>query len=292
MPTSVIEKTIGEFKVVGYSLAGEETTIALPELNVVFDAGRAPREIIPIDFLCVSHGHMDHAAGIPYYLSQRCFIGTSPGTVVLHRQLVPHVEALMACWGRIEGHVSPGQIVGLENGEEYGLRRNLALRAFAVRHGAYALGFAIIERRHKLKPEYADRSGPQLVELKKQGIAIENTVEVPLVAYVGDTADGPHFDLDHVRNAQLLIMECTFYDQDHIVRAKAGKHIHVRDMRGILPRLRNPHILLTHVTRRTDIRAARRILESHTDRADHERMIFLMDRPPRKREKPPQMEPA
>ncbi|HRX87375.1 MAG TPA: MBL fold metallo-hydrolase, partial [Phycisphaerae bacterium] len=187
MPTPVIEKTVGDLTVVGYSLAGEETTVALPELNVCFDAGRAPREIIPIDTLCVTHGHMDHAAGIPYYLSQRSFIGTAPGTVVIHRQLVPHVETLMACWGRIEGHASPGRIIGVTDGDETPLRRNVVLRAFTVRHGAYALGFSVIERRHKLKSEYADHSGPQLVELKKQGIAIENTVEVPLVAYVGDT---------------------------------------------------------------------------------------------------------
>jgi len=281
MPTAVIQKTVGEFSVVGYSLAGEETTVALPELNVCFDAGRAPREIVSIDTLCVSHGHMDHAAGIPYYLSQRTFLGTSPGTVVLHRRLVAHVEALMACWGRIEGHPSPGNLVGLEGGEEAPLRRGVAIRAFDVRHGACAIGFSIIERRHKLKPEFADRSGPQLVELKKRGIAIENTVEVPLVAYVGDTADGPFFDLDHVRNAKLLIMECTFFDPEHLVRARAGKHIHVRDMGGILPRLRNPSILLTHVTRRTDVRAARRILLNHIERQDGERITFLMERPPR-----------
>jgi len=104
---------------------------------------------------------------------------------------------------------------------------------------------------------------------------------------VGDTADGPHFDLDHVRNARLLIMECTFFDSDHVVRARAGKHIHVRDLRGILPRLRNPHILLTHVTRRTDIRAAKRILQNHVEPVDHERITFLMDRPPRKRDRTP-----
>jgi ribonuclease Z len=283
MPTHVVEKTVGDYNVVGYSLAGEETTVALPELNVCFDAGRAPREIIPIDTLCVSHGHMDHAAGIPYYLSQRSFIGTSPGRVIIHQRLAPHVADLMACWGRIEGHETPADIVGIDDGQEVALRRDLFIRAFAVRHGAFALGFSLIERRHKLKPEHLGKTGPQLVELKKQGIAIENSVEVPLVAFAGDTADGPFFDLDHVRNARLLIMECTFFDPEHVVRARAGKHIHVRQLRKIMPRLRNRHILLTHVTRRTDLRAAKRILAHHVEAADLERLSFLMDRPPRRR---------
>ncbi len=287
MPTAVVHKRVGDFAVVGYSLAGEETTIALPELNVCFDAGRAPREMVSIDTLCVSHGHMDHAAGIPYYLSQRTFIGACAGRVIIHQALAPRIQALMDCWAQIEGHDSPMELCGVDEGDEVPLRRDLFVRAFRVNHGAFALGFSLIERRHKLKPEHIGKSGPQLVALKKQGIAIENTVEVPLVAYVGDTADGRFFDLDHVRNARLVIMECTFFDPEHAVRAKAGKHIHVRDLRNILPRLRCPHILMTHLTRRTDLRAAKRLLENHVDPVDFQRITILMERPRRPSPRPP-----
>ena len=284
MPTFVVNKQVGPFQVAGFSLAGEETVVALPELNVCFDAGRAPREIIPIDTLCVTHGHMDHAAGVPYYLSQRTFIGASGGRVVAHRELAARFVRLMECWARIEGHDSPAEIVGVTAGEDVKLRRDLVLRPFDVNHSEFSLGFSVLERRHKLKPEYADRTGPQLVELKKKGIQIQNEVEVPLVAYVGDTADGPFFDLDHVRNAQLVIVECTFFDPDHVVRARAGNHTHVRDLRGIFPRLRSPHVLITHVTRRTDLRTAKRILEEMIEPVDLERSTFLMDRP--RRQKP------
>lgn len=283
MPTHMVTKTVGPFKVVGFSLAGEETAVALPELNICFDAGRAPREIVPIDTICVSHGHMDHAAGVPYYFSQRAFIGAPPGRVIVHRRLAQHFQALQACWSEIEGHHTPGDIVGMSGGEEFELRRGLHLHAFDVNHGRFALGFSVVERRHKLKPEFVGRTGPQLVELKKQGIAIEYEVNAPLVAYVGDSADGPFFDRDDVSDAGLIIMECTFFDPDHVVRARAGKHIHVRDLRNILPRLRSPNILLTHVTRRTDLRSAKRILEQMIDAKDLERVSFLMERPRRTR---------
>jgi ribonuclease Z len=287
MPTHVVSKTVGGFRVVGYSVAGEETAVALPELNVCFDAGRSPREIVSIDTLCVSHGHMDHAAGVPYYFSQRHFIGTASGRVVVHRRLAQAFQALMACWAEIEGHHSPAEIVGVMGGEEVSLRRNLILRAFDVNHGQYSLGFSVIERRHKLKSEFAECSGPQLVELKKQGVEIENHLEVPLVAYCGDCADGDFLDLDHVRNARLLIVECTFFDPEHIRRARVGRHLHVRDLPEIFPRLRNQHILLTHVTRRTDMRFAKRALESLIEQGDRERVSFLMDRPRRSREAEP-----
>ncbi|MEZ6085788.1 MAG: MBL fold metallo-hydrolase [Phycisphaerae bacterium] len=281
MPTRVVEKTVGDYRIVGYSLAGEETTIALPELNLCFDAGRAPREIIAIDTLCLSHGHMDHAAGVPYYLSQRVFVGTSPGKVVMHRGLIGAFERLMACWEEIEKHPSPAEFFGLTDGEELPLNRSLGLRAFDVNHAAYALGYSAIEKRHKLKPEYTDLAGPQLVELKKQGIAIRDNVDVPLVAYCGDSADGPYFDLDHVRNAKLLIMECTFFDNDHITRAKAGRHLHVRELPDILKRIHSPNILLTHVTRRTALGAAKRTLQKTISESDFDRITLLMDRPPK-----------
>ncbi len=286
MPTRVVQKTVGEYLVVGYSLAGEETTIALPELNICFDAGRSPREIIAIDTLCLSHGHMDHAAGVPYYLSQRAFVGTSAGRVVMHRGLIPAFEKLMECWAEVERHPSPVEFFGLTDGEQMPLRRDLVLRAFDVNHTAHALGFSLIEKRHKLKSEFADRTGPQLVELKKQGISIEHTVEVPLVAYCGDSADGSYFDLDHVRDAKLLIMECTFFDPDHIVRARAGRHLHVSDLESIFSRVRSPNILLTHITRRTGIGAAKRMIQDSIQKSDFDRLTILMDRPQRATRKP------
>ena len=63
----LVHKTLGRIKILGFSLAGEETVVAVPEYNVCFDIGRAPREVISIDNVCLSHGHMDHAAGVAYW---------------------------------------------------------------------------------------------------------------------------------------------------------------------------------------------------------------------------------
>lgn len=280
----LVHKEIDGIKIAGFSLAGEETLVAVPEFGVCFDVGRAPREIISIDTVCISHGHMDHAAGVAYYLSQRTFIGNAPGRVIVHRNLAHSFQKLMDIWGDIEGHPSPGQILGVEHLEDVPLRRGLLVRPFDVNHGASALGFSLIEIRHKLLPEYHGLTGPELVALKKKGVAIEQNVEIPLVTYTGDTALGPFLELDFVRESKVLIVECTFFDRDHRHRARAGRHIHIDDLPAVLAAVPHAQVLVTHVSRRTDLRSARRTLDRVIRGDDRERITFLMERPPRKEE--------
>lgn len=277
MSERLVEHELAGIRLLGHSLAGEETVVAAPELNVCFDVGKAPAHILPIDHVLLSHGHMDHAAGLAYYLSQRNFVGNSPGCIVCPKPLIDPIRDLLRVWGRIEGHVTPARLVGLAPGDEHEIRRGLVARAFAVNHGAPSLGFVVVDIRHKLKPEFADRTGPQLVELKKQGVEIQYSLEVPLVAYCGDTAEGDFLKLDAVRQAKVLILECTFFEDDAVRRAREGYHMHVRDVARILPKLENEHFLLVHVSRRTGLRDAKRTLARLVDPAIMERVRFLMD---------------
>ena len=279
MSSLLVDKRVGDLRLRGFSLAGEETCIVLPELNLCFDVGRSPREVVSIDYVCLSHGHMDHAAGVAYYFSQRCFVGNSPGCVLTHPGLVGPLARLMEVWAEIEGHYSENRVVALPPGEEFDVRRGLTVRSFEVNHGGPCLGFAAVEHRHKLRPEYAGRTGPQLVELKQQGVQIEYRLEVPVAAFCGDTMAGDYLDLDIVRNAQVLFLECTFYEREHVVRARAGRHMHVHDLPAVMERLRCPHIVLIHRTRRTGVAQAKWILGQVLGQEDLERTIFLMDRP-------------
>lgn len=283
----LLHKNLAGINLVGFSLAGEETVIAAPELNVCFDIGRAPREVISIDNVCLSHGHMDHAAGVAYYFSQRTFIGNKPGRLIVHRGMAQAFQRLMEVWSDIERHPSPGQVYGVESLEDVPLRRGLIIRPFTVNHGACALGYSLIESRHKLKAEYHGLSGPQLVELKKQGIAIEETLEVTLITYTGDTALGKWMEHDFVRRTQALIVECTFFDRDHLSRAREGKHIHVDDLPKVLEAVPEAQVMIAHTTRRNDLRQVKRTVERRLSPADRERTSFLMDRPPRPRDPQP-----
>lgn len=274
----LLQHQFDDLRIIGYSVAGEETVIAAPELNVCFDIGKAPAAVLPVDHVLLSHGHMDHAAGIAYYLSQRNFIGNAPGTVLAPERLVDPLKSLLHVWGQIEGHVTPAKIVGMQPGDEFPIRRGLVARAFRINHGVPSLGFVVVEVRRKLKPELLEKTGPELVALKKQGVEIEYTLEVPLIAYCGDTADGDWVNYDMVRKAKVLILECTFLEADHVKRARAGYHMHVKDVARILEQFDNPHFLLSHVTRRTAIGHAKRTLRRMISEETYSRVTFLMDK--------------
>lgn len=220
---------------------------------------------------------MDHSAGLAYYFSQRNFVGNAPGTVICPQNLVGPIKDLMRVWASIEGHLSPHRVVGISSGGTFEIRRGLFATAFEVNHRVAALGYSIIEARHKLKPEFANLSGPQLVELKKQGAEIERRIEVPLIAYCGDTAEGSWLELPIVREAKVLILECTFFEADHVRRAREGFHLHVRDVARILMKLPNEHIVLHHLTRRTPLVEAKRMLSGLVDPEIMSRVTFMMD---------------
>jgi len=277
-PYRLSQLTVGQFTLAGYSVAGEESVILAPELDVAFDIGKCPREALTVNHVLLSHGHMDHVAGLPYYFAQRDFQGNPGGAALVPADLVGPLTALMRAWGRVEGHVPPHRLVGMRAGEEYQVRRGLVVRAFDTRHVPGSLGFAVVDVRQKLKAEFADRTGPQLVELKKQGVEITRRVEVPLVAFLGDTGRANYAELPHVANAQALLLECTFFDDDHVSRARAGKHLHVHDLPEVLEGMHNEHIILIHVTRRTNMAAARRILRKTLAKEVLDRVTFLMSR--------------
>lgn len=279
MASRLVEKIIGSVHLQGFSVAGEETVIALPEMNLAFDVGRAPREIIGLDYVCLSHGHMDHSAGLAYYFSQRNFQGASPGCVLVHHKLVNPIQELMQVWGRIEGHVSPARIVGVDEDEDFELHQHLVVRPFRVRHSAVSLGFALIDVRKKLKPEYTELSGQQIVALKKSGKTVEYRLEVPKVAYCGDAALGSYLDHDYVKNAEVLIVECTFFEPDHLERARQGLHTHVIDLPELYRRVSSPHIVLSHVSRRTGMGSAKRYVRQILSPEDFARTTLLMDLP-------------
>jgi len=275
---NLVKLTLDNLEILGYSVGGEETVIALPGLDVCFDIGKAPEDILTINHILLTHGHMDHAAGIAYYFSQRDFREMTPGTILISKHLAPALERLLDCWGGLDGSRPPAQIISMQPGEEYEIRRNLFAFAFETNHSIGSLGYTIIERRQKLKDEYLDLPGPEIARLRQSGVPVTYTLNLPLVTYLGDTREGDFEKLACVRQSRILIAECTFFQHDHHERARAGRHYHFDQLARLLPQMENEFILLTHLSRRTELAWARKRVQEELPEELSRRIVFLMDR--------------
>ncbi|MHC4158095.1 MAG: MBL fold metallo-hydrolase [Planctomycetota bacterium] len=272
---NLVHIKIDELEIIGYSVAGEETVVAMPQLDVCFDIGRAPDQIIPINNILLTHGHMDHAAGIAYYLSHRNFCGQSPGTILAPQNLLEPMREIINAWSRLDGNKVPANLVGVKAGDEYQIKPNLFTRVFPTKHSKGSVGYCVIERRKKLKPQYTELAGPQIVELKKQGIEIDYPLEIPIATYLGDTQYVDFSQLKYIVESKILIAECTFYEDEHAERAEAGRHMHINEFAELIEKLQNEHIVITHTTQRTSIRDIRRILKQTLPPEKYERIILL-----------------
>jgi ribonuclease Z len=269
---------IGDLEILGYSVAGEETVIGLPQLDVCFDIGKAPGQLISINHVLLTHGHMDHAAGVAYYLSHRKFNGMSEGTVLTPPNTVKPIRDILDAWGRLDGNQIPANLVAVKPGDDYQIKANQIVRVFPTKHSYQSVGFSVIETRKKLKAEYHGLSGPEIVKIKKQGVEIEYQVEIPIVSYLGDTSYVDFSQLDYVSKSKILIAECTFYEDEHTERADAGKHMHIDEFGPLLERMNNEHVIITHLTHRTSVVEARKMLEKRLPGEVYKKVIILMDR--------------
>ncbi len=265
------------YRVQGVSVAGEATSIQIPELDVCFDMGTCPRAALASKFVAISHGHMDHVGGLAYYCSQRRFQGMGTGKIVCDARIAPSVRRMMEGFHDLERQQTDYELIPLDQDAEIEIKNNIWLRGFHTEHTCPSMGFSVYERRSKLKEVYLDFPQEKLRELKSRGVEITRTLNIPLVAYLGDTAPGAHLLREDVRKAKIIVTECTFFEPDHKQRATIGMHLHVDDIAEWLRVAECEAMVITHISRRTNLAYARKRLDDVLDSKTTERVFLLMD---------------
>lgn len=265
------------FRLYGESVAGETTCLHIPELDLGFDIGSCPRAMLPAKHLAITHGHMDHIGALAYFCSQRRFQGMGTAKIVCDARIAPAIKRMMEGFVELERQRTPYEIVPLLADQPLEIKNNMLLRGFETEHTCPSFGYTVSEKRTKLKPEFTELPQDKLRELKDRGVEITRSFEIPLVAFTGDTAPGPHLIREDVRKAQIVIAECTFFEPDHKERAKVGMHMHIDDIAEWLRVLECQHIVLVHVSRRTDMSFARKRIAEVAGPKHAEKVLFLMD---------------
>ncbi len=239
-----------QLKIEGESRAGDRTWFRVHPPGLAFDVGRGALELTGSEQIFLTHGHLDHASGLPFVLSNRAMQGLATTRVYCPAECRAALERFVRAAEGLERAKYDYSIQGLEPGERVGVGKNLEVEAFAVDHGVPALGYHLVRRVQKLEPEHRGRPGEEIARLRRAGVEVSAEREEVWVSYCGDTSRRV-FDLEpRLFDAHVLLIECTFLGAVERDRATEYGHLHLDDLVRLADRFRNRAILLHHLTRR------------------------------------------
>ena len=118
----------------GISEGGIRTSVSIPRYSLLFDIGAIPHEKIHMENILVTHGHLDHAAGIPYYISQRSLQKLKSPNIYVNEEMYENTKKIIELYSEIEGFAYNYNLVSTATNKEYVLNSNTFFKAFKTTH--------------------------------------------------------------------------------------------------------------------------------------------------------------
>jgi ribonuclease Z len=238
----------GAYTIRGISVGGVYTSLLVPELDAMLDVGISPRSFCGSRQLFLSHGHVDHAGGLPSLLGIRALMSCHTTLrVFMPAAIVPQMRAVLEAMAGLQRYPLDIEAVAMEPGQVERLRGDLWVRAFRTFHPVPSLGYQFFRRVQKLRPEFSDLPGPEIARRRRAGDDLFSEVERLEVAYATDTLAQVLDNEPNLLRSKVLILECTFLDQrKSLEAARAGCHIHLDELIERAETFHNDHLVLMH----------------------------------------------
>lgn len=262
------------------SVGGIETCIEFPNLNLCFDIGRCPHTAVRLSRVFLTHAHMDHAAGLAWHAATRDLMSLGTPTYYVPNENLDDFEELFRVWRKLDHSDLAVRFVGVSPGDVIALTKHRRVQAFRAVHRVPTLGYAIIETKQKLRPEYAGLSSAEVYQQRLAGNTVSDPVEEITAAFTGDSTIDAFDREELLRKAKLLVMEVTFLDErTSPERTRKTGHIHLDDVLERAELFENEHILFTHFSKRYSPSEIRDIFDRRLPPSLAHRVTLLLPDP-------------
>ncbi|KAJ0960972.1 hypothetical protein J5N97_001050 [Dioscorea zingiberensis] len=188
----------------------------------------------PIEGLSI--GGQETCGGLPMYVATRGLYSMKPPTIFVPVSVKENVEKLFEVHRAMDQSELKHNLIGLDIGEEFQIRKDLKVKAFRTYHVIPSQGYIIYSVKQKLKQEY-----------------VTYTVTSPEIAFTGDTMSDFVVDPENsdALRARVLVIESTFVDDTvTIEHARDYGHTHLFEIASYAERFQNKAILLIHFSAR------------------------------------------
>jgi ribonuclease Z len=232
----------------GLSVGGVYTSLHVPELDVAFDVGLAPRAMAGVSRLFLSHGHVDHVGALATLLGVRALFGKrTPLKVFLPAEIEAPVQRAMAAMAEMQRWDLTLETIPMVAGDLRDLGGGLWVRAFKTFHPVPSLGYQLLRRVSKLKPAFRKLPGEDIRVRKEAGEDLFDIEERRELAYATDTLVSVLEHEPTLYDSKVLILECTFLDhKKSLADARLGCHIHLDELIPLADRFKNEALVLMH----------------------------------------------
>ncbi|WCL51328.1 MBL fold metallo-hydrolase [Leptospira sp. GIMC2001] len=225
----------------------------------------------------LTHSHLDHFAGMPYYVSQRSLQRLKPPNIYVPEAIYDKVSKLLEIYAELENFPYKLNLVKARHGERFPINKQFSFSAHPTFHRVPSQGYTVYESKYKLRPEYQNLDGAAIKQLRENQTQVTELIELPIFSFSGDTKIEYVLENDDVSRSKVLFLECTYIDdKKKTADAREWGHIHLDEIAHYADSFKNEKLVLIHFSPRYSYKQIRETVKNKLPSSLYDRVeLFL-----------------